>query len=114
MLKEQAWTPMDTEEREHRKLKPRFVIIATPTLLLLTTSTTIADILDTNHSESVFLGVLVLPSMPGFILYVLLTGDIHGWQPGPIRQAGRIIVTTLGSCIFWAPIVYWIYKRLNR
>ena len=105
---------MNTDERGHRQLKRRFWVIAILTLLVLATTTTTADILDTNHSESAFLGVLILPSMPGFVLYVLVTGDIHGWQPGPIGQAGRIIVTTLGSWIFWTPIVYWIYKRLKR
>jgi len=39
---------------------------------------TAADILDTNHSDSPALVALIIPSMPKFILYVLVTGDIHG------------------------------------
>ncbi len=85
------------------KSKNRFWIIALLTLVVLTITTTIADVFDS--------GLFIIPSMPGFIIYVLVTGDIHGWQPGPIGQAGRIIVTTLGSWIFWTPLIYWIYKR---
>lgn len=99
------------DEKAKQKLKSRFWTVALVTLLALALTTTIADILDTNHSDSAFLGMLIIPSMPGFIIYVLVTGDIHGWQPGPIGQAGRIIVTTLGSWIFWTPLIYWIYKR---
>jgi hypothetical protein len=105
---------MNTDEREHQKFKRRFWVIAGVALLVLATTTTIADVLDTNHSDSALVGVLIIPSMPGFILYVLLTGDIHGWQPGPIGQAGRIIVTTLGSWVFWTPHIYWIYRRLKK
>jgi hypothetical protein len=85
------------------KSKNRFWIIALLTLLVLTITTTIADVFD--------LGLFIMPSMPGFVIYVLVTGDIHGWQPGPIAQAGRIIVTTLGSWVFWTPLIYWIYKK---
>ena len=105
---------MNSDQREHQILKRRFWVIAGVTLLILATTTIIADVLDTNHSDSALVGALIIPSMPGFILYVLITGDIHGWQPGPIGQAGRIIVTTLGSWIFWTPLVYWIYKRLRK
>ena len=104
---------MNIDEREHQNLKRKFWVIAGVTLLVLATTTTIADVLDTNNSDGVLVTVLIIPSMPGFLLYVLITGDIHGWQPGPIRQAGRIIVTTLGSWVFWTPLVYWIYKRLK-
>jgi hypothetical protein len=85
------------------KSRNKFWIIALLTLLVLTITTTIADAFDS--------GLFIIPSMPGFIIYVLVTGDVHGWQPGPIGQAGRIIVTTLGSWIFWTPLIYWIYKR---
>jgi hypothetical protein len=78
---------MKTDEREHRQLKRRFWVIAILTLLVLTTTTTIADILDTNHSESAFLGVLLLPSMPGFVLYVLVTGDT--WLAARTDRTGR-------------------------
>jgi len=105
---------MNTEEKEHQNLKKKFLAIAGVTLLVLSITTTIADILDTNQSYSPALVALIAPSMPGFFLYVLVTGDIHGWQPGPIGQAGRIIVTTLGSWLFWTPIVYWVYRRATK
>jgi hypothetical protein len=96
------------------KAKNKFWIIALVILIVLTITTTTGDILDTNNSESGLVGLLIIPSMPGFLVYVLVTGDIHGWQPGPIGQVGRIIVTTLGAWIFWTPLIYWIYKKRKR
>src|SRR4051794_10425853 len=105
---------MTTRDKTEQRTRNKFGTIALLTLLVLTVTTTTADILDTNHSDSALVGVLIIPSMPGFILYVLVTGDIHGWQPGPIGQVGRIVVTTLGSWVFWTPLIYWIYKRIIR
>lgn len=87
----------------NKKAKSKLWTIVLLTLAVLAITTTIADIFD--------FGPFIIPAMPGFIIYVLATGDIHGWQPGPIGQAGRIIVTTLGSWIFWTPLIYWIYDR---
>ena len=95
------------------KTKKRFWIIAAA-LLVLAILTTTGDILETNDIDNGFVGLLLLPSMPGFLIYVLLTGDIHGWQPGPIGQAGRIIVSTIGAWVFWTPLIYWIYKKRLR
>ena len=105
---------MTTIEKTDDKAKNRLWAIAMVTLLVLTITTTIGDMLDTNNSESGLVGILIVPSIPGFILYVLVTGDIHGWQPGPIGQVGRIIVVTLGAWTFWTPLIYWIYKRRQR
>lgn len=105
---------MITSEERDEKIKSRFWTIALVTLVVLTITTTTADILDTNNSESGFVGPLIILSMPGFVIYVLVTGDIHGWQPGPIGQVGRIVVTTLGSWVFWTPLIYWIYKKLRK
>jgi hypothetical protein len=102
---------MTTIDESDKKTKTRFWVIALVTLVILAITTTTADILDTNNNDSAFLGLLIIPSMPGFLIYVVVTGDIHGWQPGPIGQSGRIIVMTLGSWIFWTPLIYWIYKR---
>lgn len=96
------------------RTKSRFWAIGLVTLLILTITTTAGDILDTNNSGSALVGLLIVPSIPGFLVYVLVTGDIHGWQPGPIGQVGRIIVTTLGAWIFWTPLIYWIYRRIKR
>lgn len=90
-----------------------FWVIAGVTLLVVATMTTIADVLDTNHSDRAWAGVIIIPSMPSFILYVLITGDIHGWTRSD-RTSGRIIVTTLRSWIFWTPIVYWIFKKTQK
>ncbi|MFC6998459.1 hypothetical protein [Rufibacter roseus] len=91
--------------------KIEFWIVAIVIFLVLAILTTTGDILDTNNNDSGFVGLIVLPTIPGFILYVLVTGDIHGWQPGPIGQVGRIIVTTVGAWMFWTPLIYWIYKK---
>ncbi|RNI25645.1 hypothetical protein [Rufibacter latericius] len=58
-----------------------------------------------------FINFLSILLFPGFILYVLTTGDIHGWQPGPIGQTGRVMVTVLGSWIFWSVISYLINRK---
>jgi hypothetical protein len=105
---------MTTIGTKDSKPKNRFWTIALVTLLVLTITTTIGDILDTNNNESGLTGLLLIPSMPGFLIYVLVTGDIHGWQPGPIGQAGRIVVATLGSWIFWTPLINWFDKRIKR
>lgn len=105
---------MTTIEKTDDKTKNSLWTIALMTLLVLIITTTTGDILDTNNSESELAGLLIIPSIPGFIIYVLVTGDIHGWQPGPIGQVGRISVTTLGAWIFWTPLIYWIYKRRLR
>ncbi len=62
---------MNGDEREHQIFKRRFMVTAGLMLLLLATTTTIADILDTNQSDSPLVGALIIPSMPGFIIYVL-------------------------------------------
>ncbi|HSY60595.1 MAG TPA: hypothetical protein VK796_01915 [Cytophaga sp.] len=80
--------------------------------------TSIGDVLDKNHNDSIFSGILFIPMLPGFIIYVLTKGDIHGWQPGPIGQVGRIAVCAFGSWMFWLPFIFKIYmwklKRANK
>jgi hypothetical protein len=103
---------MTTIENPDDKTKSRFWTIALWTLLILTATTTIGDILDTNDNG--LAGLFLIPSMPGYIFYVIVTGDIHGWQPGPIGQVGRIAVTTIGSWIFWTPLINWIIKKRRK
>lgn len=105
-----------------KNVKDKFWTIAILTLLTLTLTTTVGDIWDTNSSrisvhnneKSRFLDLLLIPSIPGYLVYMLITGDIHGWRPGPIGQVGRIVVMTLGSWIFWTPIVYLIYRKARK
>ena len=61
-----------------------------------------------------FLVFLWIFLMPGFILYVIVTGDIHGWQPGPIGQYRRVLVTGFGSTVFWLLLFFAIKKYKNR
>ena len=51
--------------------------------------------------------------MPGFIVYVLSTGDLHGAHPGPIGQLGRVSVTIIFTWIFWTGITYLIYRKIK-
>lgn len=67
--------------------------------------------MDKNDSDSFWVGICFIPMMQGFIIYVLTTGDIHGWQPGPIGQVGRIGLCTLGSWMFWLPFIFRIYMK---
>ena len=98
--------------KENQK-KSNFWKITLIVLLVLTPITIVSDIMDSKGDDSV-MGIFMLPLMPGYIIYVLVTGDIHGWQPGPIGQSGRIIVTVIGSWIFWTPLIYWINKKFER
>ena len=102
------------------KDKNKFWATAIVTLLALMLTTTLADIWGITASSRIsvhddepsrFLDLLIIPSLPGYLFYILATGDIHGWRPGPIGQVGRIVVIALGSWIFWTPLIYWIYKR---
>lgn len=55
-------------------------------------------------------GMFLLFNFPGFVVYVISTGDIHGWNSGPIGRVGRAIVTALGSWAFWSLVTFVIYK----
>ncbi len=105
---------MTTIDTNDKKPKNRFWTIAQLTFLVLIITATIGDIPDTNNNESGLTGLFIIPSIPGFLVYVMVTGDIHGWQPRPIGQVGRIVVTALGLWIFWTPLINWVYKRRNR
>ena len=98
-----------TEERKQNN----FWKIVLITLAVLTPITILSDVMESKGDDAL-MGIFMLPLMPGFIIYIIVTGDIHGWQPGPIGQWGRIIVTILGAWIFWTPIIYWTYKKVKR
>jgi hypothetical protein len=54
-----------------------------------------------------------IPNIPGLLLYVLTTGDIHDWHPGPLGRVGRVLVTSVGTSVFWSLIV-WIVRIIRR
>jgi hypothetical protein len=60
------------------RTKSKFWTITLSTLVVLTITTTIEDVFD--------VGVFIIPCIPGFIIYVLATGDIHGWKPGQLDK----------------------------
>jgi hypothetical protein len=68
----------------------------------------------TDSADGGILAIFSLPLIPGFIIFVLTTGDIHGWQPGPVGEIGRILVIAIGSWFFWYPVLYLIIKKLNQ
>jgi hypothetical protein len=103
---------LTTITTENQK-KGQFWKIALIVFLVLTPITIFSDVMDSKGDDAV-LGIFMVPLMPGYIIYVLVTGDIHGWQPGPIGQSGRIIVTIIGSWIFWTPLIYWINKKFKK
>lgn len=97
-----------------KSIKGKFLMIALGLLVGLTTLTLVLEYLDSKEIGDAWLIIPGLILMPGFIIYVLVTGDIHGWKPGPIGQEGRLIVTILGSWLVWTPVAYFIYRRFNR
>ena len=102
---------MTTLPKERRRGK--LWKIALIVFLVLTPITIFSDMMDIKGHDAV-VGIFMVPLMPGYIIYILLTGDIHGWQPGPIGQSGRIIVTLIGSWLFWTPLIYWFTKKFKR
>jgi hypothetical protein len=66
--------------------------------------------------DETFEGLFLFYNFPGFIVYVFSTGDIHGWKPGPIGQAGRVCVIAVGSWSFWSLVLFAIYmaKQITR
>ena len=94
-------------------MKYNFSIWALTIFMFLSVLTIILEYFETIDNEG-FTGLFYLLIMPGLILYVIVTGDIHGWQPGPIGVIGRLIVTILGSSIFWTLLAYLIFRRRKR
>jgi hypothetical protein len=93
----------DIEERKKRRL---FITV----IVLFVLSLTFSILSEVDESLE---GMFLLYNFPGFIVYVLTTGDIHGWKPGPIGLAGRVIVTALGSWTFWFLVALAIYKAMK-
>jgi hypothetical protein len=59
-----------------------------------------------------FWGTLVsLPLLPGTLGYVLVTGDIHGWHPGPIGAGGRIAVVACFTTLWWTVVGARLTRR---
>ena len=58
--------------------------------------------------------LVVLPLIPGYLVYVLVTGDIHGWYPGPIGVGGRVAVVSICTTLVWALLVWRLTKRTRE
>jgi hypothetical protein len=98
----------------HKAMKGRFWLIAIGLLAGLTGLTLLLEYLESNEMHDAWLTIPYLLIVPGFIIYVIVTGDIHGWQPGPIGQEGRLIVTIVGSWVVWTLIAYVVYRRFKK
>jgi hypothetical protein len=96
----QLTTGQDIEDRKRKGLIKTLVIL----FFLSLTFSTLSEV------DESWEGLFLLYNFPGFIVYVISTGDIHGWKPGPIGQAGRVVVTALGSWTFWSLLAFAIYK----
>ena len=57
---------------------------------------------------------LTLPLMPGYIVYIIITGDIHGSQPGPIGFGGRVAVSSFFNILFWLFVVFKLTKKKTK
>ncbi len=91
-------------------MKTKLLLVLVSLTCILSSLTYLLEYLEANEQDA-YLGFLWILVMPGFLLYVIVTGDIHGWQPGPIGQLGRVLVTGFGSAIFWTVIYYFIARR---
>ena len=69
------------------------------------------EYLDGRDYHGVFSVPLVLLLLPGYLVYIITTGDIHGWRPGPIGVSGRIIVSGVANALFWTFILARLLKR---
>jgi hypothetical protein len=58
--------------------------------------------------------LVVLPLLPGYLVYLLVTGDIHGWYPGPIGVGGRVTVVSTFSTLIWALLAWHLTKRTRE
>ena len=48
------------------------------------------------------------------MVYILVTGDIHGWKPGPIGFDGRVAVVSISNTLIWALVVWFLTKRTRQ
>ncbi|CAG5081500.1 hypothetical protein [Parvicella tangerina] len=71
------------------------------------------DFQESNGNSPIITPISMVIGSPGYILYVIFTGDIHGAQPGPIGQFGRILVASIGSTFFWSGLAT-IFLRLSQ
>ena len=96
---------------------PRFAVMKAffktllVTLPLVIGLTLFNEYLDGRDYHGVFSMPLALPLLPGYLVYIITTGDIHGWRPGPIGVSGRIIVSGVANALFWTFILARLLKR---
>ena len=58
--------------------------------------------------------LVVVPLLPSYLVYVLVTGNIHGWYPGPIGVGGRVAVVSVFTTLVWALLVWRLTKRTGK
>lgn len=94
-------------------MKSKFILILFSAFVTLSGLAYGLEYLEKIEKDS-YVAFLWILLMPGFILYVIVTGDIHGWQPGPIGQSGRVLVTGFGSATFWTTTWFFFAKRRSK
>jgi hypothetical protein len=97
---------MTTQPTRKRVTFIKVALIMFPIISLLTATT--FYILYTNFGLLVGRLLLVL-LLPGMLFYAMVTGDVHLGQ----KTAG-MIVTGLGTWIFWSFIFYFFYNRRKK
>ena len=96
---------------------PRFAVMKAffktllVTLPLVIGLTLFNEYLDGRDYHGVFSMPLALPLLPGYLVYIITTGDIHGWRPGPIGVSGRIIVSGVANALFLTFVLARLLKR---
>ena len=61
-----------------------------------------------------WVSLITYPLLPGYMVYILVTGDIHGWKPGPIGFDGRVAVVSISNTLIWALVVWFLTKRTRQ
>ena len=89
----------------------RFLKIAVVSVIILIPITLFVE---ESHGHSSLASILSYFTVPGYFLYIIVTGDIHGWKPGPIGEGGRMAVAILGSTFFWTPVIYFLLRLFKK
>ena len=86
----------------------RTLLIVLPLVIALTS---LNEYLDGMDYHGIFSMPLALPLLPGYLVYIITTGDIHGWRPGPIGVVGRVMVSGVANALFWSFILARLLRR---
>jgi hypothetical protein len=89
----------------------KVLLVLVPLVVALTL---LSEHLDRVHNHGLVGALLVLPLLLGYLGYMITTGDMHGWQPGPIGYAGRVALVSVFNILFWSLVFFRLTKSRHR